>query len=347
MSDAQDHYDDTPGAKKTGTGVGAEKWEGFQAELKERSTDIANLLPRHITKEKFMAVAVAAVKQNPDLLFADKRTLFGAVTKAAQDGLLPDGREGFINIYNTNIAKKGQPDQWIKAAAWMPMIYGLRKRARELDRLIVDAQVVYEGDVFKRQQGDDPKIIHEPADFGKPRGKMQGAYAIYKAEDGTILHREVMDAEQVEMARAQSKMPDSLMWKKFPEEGYRKTVVRRGFKSVPVSEPLESIVRRDDDMFEFNQDRVPLMLVPPPAPPLTPPPAPKAEQTTETATTLPGDWDSYLDRQKDELASAKTAQETQAIHDTVEDTVAGARERGEISEIERETIMAAWAEAAG
>ncbi len=62
------------------------------------------------------------------------------------------------------------------------------------------------------------------------------------------------------------------------------------------------------------------------------------------AKSLPGDWQDYLDVQKDELASAKNATETQAIHATVADTVSGARERGEISETDREIIMSAWEE---
>lgn len=57
---------------------------------------------------------------------------------------------------------------------------------------------------------------------------------------------------------------------------------------------------------------------------------------------LPGNWQDYLDMQKEELSSAKTAAETQGIHSTVADTVVGARERGGISETDREVIMSAW-----
>lgn len=59
---------------------------------------------------------------------------------------------------------------------------------------------------------------------------------------------------------------------------------------------------------------------------------------------LPGDWRDYLDKQKDELAYAKSSHDVQAIRDTVADAVAGARERGEISETDREVIMSAWEE---
>lgn len=226
-------------------------WPEFTAELQTRAKEIAPMLPSNISVEKFVNTAIAAVKQNPEILLATKRSLFSAITKAALDGMLPDGKEGFINVYNSKVPNS-RPERWEKVATWSPMAYGMRKRARELDGILIDAQVVYENDLFKRVQGDHPAIIHEPVKPGAPEGPMIAAYAIFKREDGTILGREVMNAAQVAMVRAQSKAPDSLMWTKFETEGWRKSVIRRGIKSVPVSEKLELIVRRSDEEFDFT-----------------------------------------------------------------------------------------------
>lgn len=242
------HYEGVPGPTK---GKKLAAWEDFEGELRQREREIASMLPSHITRERFLNSAISAVKQNPDLLKATPRSLFAAVTKSAQDGILPDGREGVITLYGDT-------------AQWNPMAYGLRKRARELDGIIIDAQVVCEGDKFIWHQGDDPRIEHIPATLGKPRGMKIGAYAIFKREDGNILHREVMDMTQIEAVRGQSKAANSLMWTKFSEEGYRKTVIRRGIKTVPVSEKLEQIVRGDDDQFDFTQE--PSAVITPPRP---------------------------------------------------------------------------------
>lgn len=257
------------------SGKGLEKWEEFQSELNDRHDDLANLLPANVKVERFKSAAVAAAKHNPDLLFADKRSLFNALTKAAQDGLLPDGREAHIAIYSTKVqGKNGGQDTWVKMAQYNPMVYGIRKRAMELGGIIVDAQVVHKADTFKRVQGDAPQIIHEPADLDADRGPMVGVYAIFK-KDGVILHREVMNAKEVEDVRAQSKAKDSLMWTKFATEGWRKSVIRRGIKTVPVSEDFERIVRRDDEHFDFSHDngaaaiagsQTQAALAPPPAP---------------------------------------------------------------------------------
>lgn len=244
----------------------------FEAELDQRAAAFTSMLPSNLSLDRFKNTVIAAAKQNPDLFKATARSLFGSITRAAQDGLVPDGREGVITIYNTEIkAHGGQPARWEKVAQWNPMAHGLRKRLRELDHLIVDVQVVHDKDHFIWHQGDEPRIEHVPAKLGTPRGDMIGAYAIFKREDGTILHREVMDKIQIEMTRNQSKAKDSLMWTKFASEGYRKSVLRRGVKTVPVTDTMQEIIKRDDDAnFDFEQRAEAVTLVPPPAPPPVP-----------------------------------------------------------------------------
>jgi recombination protein RecT len=133
------------------------KWADFEAEIRRRETEISTLLPTHISREKFVNTAVIAAKNNPDLLICDRRSLHAAITKAAEDGLQPDGREGVINVYNEKRKINGK-DVWIKVACWIPMTWGIRKRARELCGMIIDAQIVHENDKFTWQQGDNPSI---------------------------------------------------------------------------------------------------------------------------------------------------------------------------------------------
>lgn len=287
---ADDHYDGVPGGEKQ---TPLQRYEAFTGEVMEREREISSMLPAHIPPEKFRNTAIAAVKQNLDLLNCTRRSLIQAITRAAMDGLMPDGREGVITPYKGN-------------AQWNPMAYGLRKRMRELDHVIADVQVVHEKDLFVWHQGDEPRIEHEPAKLGTQRGDMIGAYAIFKREDGTILHREVMDKAQIEMTRSQSKAQDSLMWTKFASEGYRKAVLRRGVKTVPVSDSMQEIIKRDDDdNFDFSRMSEPT-LVPPPAPPPAPkqvtskepdpPPPPPVDEATERA----------LDRQAESNARGET-----------------------------------------
>ena len=222
-------------------------YENFQSELTKRADEIGSQLPGSIRRDRFLNAAIAAVKQTPEILTATPRSIFTAITKAAQDGLMPDGREGVITVYKV----QNKDGSWNPVAQWNPMIYGLRKRAREIDDIIVNSQVVHEGDEFVWEEGDDPRIVHKPAKLGTPRGEMIGAYAIIKKDD-VILHREVMDAGQINSVREQSKAKNGMMWTKFADQAWRKTVARRAFKSVPCSEKLSEVIQRDDDMFDFT-----------------------------------------------------------------------------------------------
>ena len=388
MSDER-HYDDTPHAEeqKAGKSRALATFEAFEGEMRAKEMEYISMLPSTLSKERFINTAISAVKQNPDLLNCTPRTLFQSITRAALDGLLPDGREGVITAYNVKCKGKigGVWKEWYeKQAQWNPMAYGLRKRVRELDRIIVDAQEVYENDFFDREQGDEPRIVHKPAALNVARGDMIGAYAIFKREDGTILHREVMNKEQIETVRAQSKAPDSLMWTKFASEGYKKTVLRRGIKSVPVSDNMAEIIQRDDEAnFEFNQDHAPApVLTPPPAPPA--PPALEHKEQIPVPTAPPKAPEPVADAPKPRGRGKKKADvpapepepepasapaETDLVGDwsvyldrqfeefdglppalaegvsaAVEDAVQAALERGEVSREQSEAILEKWRE---
>lgn len=243
----------------------------FRKQLEDRQDEYRTLLPGHIPPERFMTVAQTAVKKNPKLLECTPRSLFLALSQAAQDGLMPDGRDGIIQGYNTKVEERGKPDRWENQATWIPMTFGIRKRARETDKIIIDAQIVCANDVFDRDQGDDPKITHKPAPLDQEPGDMIGSYAIFKYEDGNIIHRETMRKSDIEAVRAKSKSPNGMLWKDFPGEAWRKTAIRRGSKTVPVSPDLERIINRDDQHFEFDRSaEVATTLTPPPAPPPVP-----------------------------------------------------------------------------
>jgi recombination protein RecT len=213
-------------------------FQKFQTELTEKEDEILKLLPQHIPQEKFIQTAIVAVKNEPKLLDVSRRTLHQAITEAAEDGLMPDGREGAIVIYGNE-------------AQWQPMAHGIRKRALELAHMVIDAQIVCLNDHFVWRQGDDPMLEHIPAKLGTPRGEMIGAYAVFR-RGSEILHREVMDKTEIETARNQSRgWQKSLMWTKFAGEAWRKTVVRRGIKTVPSIADLERIISRDDRNFDF------------------------------------------------------------------------------------------------
>jgi recombination protein RecT len=231
------------------------KESSFREQWDSMTTEVSDALPPHIPVERFMRIVLTAVNGNPELLKADRRSLFESSMKAAQDGLLPDGRDGALVIYNTKIKVDGR-DEWIQKVQWMPMIGGVMKKVRNSGEISsLDAQVVCVNDKFSYRLGVDDAPIHEPDWFGD-RGKVVGVYAVAKLKDGTKMS-EIMSHAQVETVRAISRAKDSGPWKGWWDEMARKTVLRRLAKRLPMSSDLDDLIRRDDELYEFDKDKEP------------------------------------------------------------------------------------------
>jgi recombination protein RecT len=191
-------------------------------------------LPAHVSVERFIRVTLTAVQTNPNLLNADRRTLFAAATKAAQMGLLPDGREGAIVTFK---------DQ----AQWMPMVAGIMKLVRNSGEISTwSVQAVYENDNFDFCLGDEEHITHKPSLSN--RGKLIAVYSIVSMKDGEK-SREVMSVEDVNAIRARSRSGNSGPWQTDFAEMAKKTVVRRHSKRLPLSTDIDGVIKEDDELF--------------------------------------------------------------------------------------------------
>ncbi|MGY2052922.1 recombinase RecT [Methylobacterium sp. JK268] len=211
----------------------------FRGDFQRMSGEIAAALPPHIPAERFVRVVLTAVQGDAALLEADRKSLFEAAMKAAQDGLLPDKREGALVIFKNRVQ-------------WMPMIAGILKKVRNSGELIsVAAHVVYENDRFAYVLGDEERIEHEPKLDG-PRGAARAVYAIARTKDGGI-YREVMSLEEVEKVRKVSRAANDGPWVTWWEEMARKTVLRRLSKRLPMSTDMDDLIRRDDDLYDFGR----------------------------------------------------------------------------------------------
>lgn len=227
-------------------------------------------LPSHLPVEKFQRVAVTAIAQNPDLLSVERTSLYAECMKAAQDGLLPDGREGALTIFKM---KRG--NDWIKVAKWMPMVWGIAKKIRNSGELaMLTAHVVYQADQFSYWVDDEGEhITHRPMLDGE-RGNPRLVYALAKTK-GEEVYIEVMTLEQIAKVMEASKSKDKDgapvgPWRDWWPEMARKSAIRRLSKRLPMStdkeEELRRVIERDDDLYDLNKpaarELVPAAVVP-------------------------------------------------------------------------------------
>lgn len=218
----------------------------FQEYAQQRMEQLQFALPSHISPDRFTRVLMTALQRKADLLKCTRQSLWNACLLAAQDGLMPDGREGAIVPYGENADGKKQAE----IATWMPMIEGLRKKARNSGE-IADwmVQVVYARDHFRFALGDKSFIEHEPYWGPEEPGEIIGAYSIATMRDGTK-SREVMSRRELDKIRAKSRAKNG-PWgdPTFLPEMYKKTVARRHYKQLPHSSDLDEMVKRDDQAF--------------------------------------------------------------------------------------------------
>lgn len=242
-------------------------YDRLRNQLDNRATDFKMALPSHITPEKFQRTVITAAQSNPELLKADRGSLITACMKAAQDGLLPDGREAAIVTFNNRAKDPG--GQWVTvvAAQYMPMVYGLRKKilqSGEISTLTTGVvyQREYEEGYFVYEEGTEAMLRHKPMldlpDADATDDKIVAAYSIATMKDGTKSFK-VMTRAKINKVRQTSKtgavgktdrqgkaIPPKGPWVDWFEEMAQKTVMRGHSKTLPMSGDLVDVEAADE-----------------------------------------------------------------------------------------------------
>ncbi|WP_445505046.1 recombinase RecT [Microvirga sp. G4-2] len=223
------------------------------AAIEGRTKSIAELLPRNLPSERFLNTFWATMRRQPELKDCDPQSVLDCVSKAAQDGLIIDGREAAIVTFNAKKKVKNERGQWVeeyvKTAQYIPMRNGLIKRIRNTGEVsTLDQTVVYEEEIaqgrFVWKAGDDGYIKHEPI-YDRDPGKPVLVYSIARLRDGSI-SRCVMRRDQVDKIRARSRSANSGPWVTDYEEMMKKTCLRRHSKDLPMDADLRRIFESDD-----------------------------------------------------------------------------------------------------
>jgi recombination protein RecT len=226
----------------------------LRGELEQRASEFKSVLPAHIPPDRFQRTVLTAVQANPDLLNADRRSFITSCFKAAQDGLLPDGREAALVVYSVNKKVDGQ---WvnIKSVQYLPMVYGLRKKILQSSEVKdIFCAVVYRQEI----EGENPRFIYEEGTARTLRHKplldpafdpsdddIALAYSVATFADGSHSF-EVMRRSEINKVRQASQTGATVdkfgkprepkgPWVDWFSEMAKKSVLRRHSKSLPMS----------------------------------------------------------------------------------------------------------------
>ena len=222
----------------------AKPMDRFKQELAMRESHLRSLLPQAMTVDKFQGIVVAAVADNMDLLECDRGSLLKACLSAAELGLSLNknmGEADILKVWDGRLKKN--------VAQFRPRYKGLMKLAMQSGEVLkIESRLVHENDVFEVEEGLDARIVHKHG--LSDRGAMVGAYCVWKLKNGETQF-EVMSKEQILAIRDRSsaKTKDGNVvgpWKTDEAEMWRKTVVRRASKYMPLSTEAQRAVAVDN-----------------------------------------------------------------------------------------------------
>lgn len=211
------------------------KLKTFQAYFEARKSALAAIVPKTLTPDRVLKIAIAAVARTPKLLECKPESVYAAVHSAAQLGLEAGSPLGHAYLVPYK-------DQCQLILGYRGLI-DLARRSGQI--VSIEAHVVHKADEYEVEFGIEPKLRHKPFLSGDP-GEMVMVYSVAKLKDGGV-QTDVMTRNDVDKIRARSRASSSGPWVTDYEEMARKTVVRRLCKYLPISiEAADAIAAEDE-----------------------------------------------------------------------------------------------------
>ena len=211
--------------------------------MKKRLT---GALPRHMTPDRMIRIALTAATRNPKLLQCGVESIGLALLQASQLGLEPNGRDAHLVPFRNNKANRMD-------CVLIPDYKGLIQlayRSGQVDN--VSAKAVYSGDFFEYEFGTNERLKHIPSEEENP-GELRYAWAMVRFKNGgskfiVLNKRDVMRRKKVSKSTGQDSP-----WNTSPETMWAKSAVKELSKWMPQTSELDTFHKAvaQDDAVEF------------------------------------------------------------------------------------------------
>lgn len=216
----------------------------FSVMLSDKLDSVENALPSGFNKARFVQNALALLNDNPALQKYSKTQLLAGLMKASVLGLDAYNKECYLIPYDNQL--QFQIDY--RGAKKLAKKYSIRPIKD------IDAKVVREGDRFEEVvEGGESSFIFKPKPFNT--GKIVGAFAYVLYEDGGMMV-DSMSLDELENTRRHSKASNSMAWKDFTGEMYKKGLSI----DTPILTPTGFVPMKDievgDTVFDMDGQKV-------------------------------------------------------------------------------------------
>ncbi len=207
--------------------------------LASKKGHLAQLVPKHLTVERLLMVAMTTINKTPKLAKCTTASLLKAVMDAGQLGLEPNGIHAYLIPYWNSKSSCYE-------AQFQVGYRGLMQIARRAGDINFSAEVVYENDHFDYALGLEDRLEHIPCMTN--RGEMVAAYAIAKFGKGEYAFKimfaeDILKIKSVVMGKSKTYYGP---WKDHEEAMWKKTVLKQLCKLLPESVEMQTATAIDD-----------------------------------------------------------------------------------------------------
>lgn len=231
-------------------------YETTRKMLERITPQIGRALPKHMTAERMVRIALTELRRTPKLLECTPESFCAGIIMCSQLGLEPGTALGQIYLipYKNNSKLDPVTKKPIMEATVQIGYKGMIELARRSGQIVsLSAHEVYEKDKFEFEYGLEEKLKHVPN--LNERGKLIAVYSIAHFMGGG--HQiEVMSKADVDKIRALSKMSNSAPWQNFYSEMAKKTVLRKLFKYLPISIEKLQVASSIDEQADHGEQNL-------------------------------------------------------------------------------------------
>lgn len=208
--------------------------------VKAMAPEIKKALPAVMTPERFTRIALSALNNTPQLQQCTPMSFIAALLNAAQLGLEPNTPLGQAYL----IPYKNKGNMECQFQIGYKGLIDLAYRNGQMQT--IQAQEVYENDLFEYEYGLEPKLIHRPA-FSE-RGELVYFYGIFRTVNGGFGFSVMSKNDMDNFAKTYSKAFDSSYspWKTNYVEMAKKTVIKQALKYAPIMTEFQRALSTDE-----------------------------------------------------------------------------------------------------
>lgn len=209
--------------------------------LQKSMPQIKMSVPKHLTPDRLVRIAMTTIQRNPKLLDCDPKSLLGTIIQCGQLGLEPDDILGRAYLVPFRNNKANRTD--VQLIIGYKGLIDLARRSAKVSNIYV--RMVYEKEPFNLEYGTNAKITHRPLSPAKRGVAIVGVYAVAHFTDGGMAFEWLWKAE-VDKIREKSKAKDTGPWVTDYEQMVLKTAIRRLAKYLPMSVEFQKAAALDE-----------------------------------------------------------------------------------------------------